>query len=311
MRASGRIAGAVLVGILAVLVFAATAAAEIRTGEATTPLNEGPLTPEATILSGAASYDTSGSVSFTFTTEAPPQASNTRIVAYVLEAQPCTLAEIPAAAKHPPAAQVESSYESPEAMGVLAPSGHEVVALEAKKAISGSTTTLSFAALAAANLRFNCALVGTDVNGEADSVLAIPLQAPPAPPAPPAPVLPVAPVAPQAPTPPAPAPAPAKLAIAKLKPLRLKPDKWRKVKVTVTNEGGAASTKGTLRVKQPAGVLVKPEKQQLPALAPGASATVSVRVEITAKAKGKPTLELTGTASGITATSSLSIKSKS
>jgi hypothetical protein len=298
----------VLVGILAVLVFAATAAAEIRTGEATTPLNEGPLTAEATIVSGAASYDTSGIVSLTLTTAEPPQANDTRIEADVLEAQPCALAELHAALTHPPAAAIESRYESPEAMGVLVPSGHEVVPIVAAKAVSGSTTTISFSSPAAANLRFNCAFVATDVNGEADSVLVIPLRAPPAPPAP---ILPVAGGAPQAPTPPAPASPQAKLAIAKLKPLTLKPGKWRTVKVTVTNEGGAASTQGTLRVKQPAGVLVKPEKQQLPALAPGASTSVSVRVEITAKAKGILTLQLTGTASGITATSSLRIKSKS
>jgi hypothetical protein len=78
--------------------------------------------------------------------------------------------------------------------------------------------------------------------------------------------------------------------------------------VKVTNTGATATTQGSLRVKPTKGVIVKPETQRLPVIAPGASWTVSVRVELTAKAKQKSTLSLVGTASGVTAKGSLVVK---
>jgi CARDB len=119
----------------------------------------------------------------------------------------------------------------------------------------------------------------------------------------------------QPPTPPAPAPAPAPpapappaLSIAKTKPLDLKVGKSKTVKIKVSNTGATATAQGTLRVKSAKGVLVKPETQKLPVIAPGASWTVSVRVELTGKAKKKSTLTLTGTAPGLTAKGSLVVK---
>ncbi|HVV89753.1 MAG TPA: hypothetical protein VHB53_04605 [Solirubrobacterales bacterium] len=64
-------------------------------------------------------------------------------------------------------------------------------------------------------------------------------------------------------------------------------------------------------MKQAKGVLVKPEVQKLPGLAPGTSWTLSARVQLTARAKPKSTLSLTGTAPGATtATGSLVVKLK-
>lgn len=64
-------------------------------------------------------------------------------------------------------------------------------------------------------------------------------------------------------------------------------------------------------MKQAKGVLVKPEVQKLPGLAPGTSWTLSARVQLTARAKPKSTLSLTGTAPGATtATGSLLVKLK-
>jgi hypothetical protein len=107
-----------------------------------------------------------------------------------------------------------------------------------------------------------------------------------------------------------PAPAPPVLSIAKSKPLKLKVGKPKTVKVKVTNTGAAATAQGTLRVKGVKGVLVKPETQKLPVLAPGASWRVSVRVEVTEKAKKQSTLSLIGAASGLTAKGSLVVKLK-
>ncbi|MBS1877957.1 MAG: hypothetical protein JST31_00435 [Actinobacteria bacterium] len=108
--------------------------------------------------------------------------------------------------------------------------------------------------------------------------------------------------------PPAPAPALAALSIAKLKPLMLKAGKWKTVQVKVTNTGGAETAPGTLRVKATKGVLVKLASQKLPTLNPGASRTVSIRVQLTDKAKKIPTLTLSGLASGVSARGSLVLK---
>jgi uncharacterized membrane protein len=107
---------------------------------------------------------------------------------------------------------------------------------------------------------------------------------------------------------PAPAPAPAALSIAKSKPLKLKAGKSRTVKIKVTNTGGTATGPGSLRVKAPAGVLVKPETQKVPVLLPGGSWTLSVRVQLTAKAKERSTISLTGTAPGLSAKGSFVVK---
>lgn len=98
------------------------------------------------------------------------------------------------------------------------------------------------------------------------------------------------------------------LSIGKSKPLKLKVGKSKTIRVKVSNKGGTATAPGSLRVKAPAGVIVKPERQQVPILAPGRSFTLSVHIEMTAKAKPKSTISLTGSASGVTARSSFVVK---
>jgi uncharacterized membrane protein len=113
-----------------------------------------------------------------------------------------------------------------------------------------------------------------------------------------------------APAPP-PASAPPVLSIAKPKALKLAVGKSKTIRVKVSNAGATATAPGSLRVKAPTGVVVKPERQQIPTLAPGRSFSLSVRVELTVKAKPKSTVSLTGTAPGVvTAKSSLVIKRK-
>jgi uncharacterized membrane protein len=81
------------------------------------------------------------------------------------------------------------------------------------------------------------------------------------------------------------------------------------VKVKVDNTGGTALAAGSLRVKPVKGVNVKPESQKLPALAPGASWTLSVKVQLTEAAKAKSTLGLLASGRGATTgTGSLVVK---
>jgi uncharacterized membrane protein len=152
----------------------------------------------------------------------------------------------------------------------------------ATKIVSGTTTTLSTSAAAFANQGFDCVRVFiSDAVEEGASIITFPITAPPA--SVPAPALSVA--VPSAVT----APAPAALSIATPKPLKLKVGKSKTIKIKVSNTGATAAGKGTLEVKAPTGVLVRPGKQQIPALPPGGSSTLSIRVELTAKAKAKST----------------------
>ena len=186
------------------------------------------------------------------------------------------------------------------------------------KSVNGTTTTLSLTTISLANASFNCAIVAaTEGGGEENdgeelpgeevvppgaTFMIFPISAP-APPAPPA----ITPTPPPASATPAARPA---LQVAKRAPITLGVGKWRLVKVKVTNTGGTGTGLGSLRVRGAKGVLVKPERQQLPVLAPGASWTMTVRVQLTAKARRRSTLNLTAAASGVTATGPLVLKAK-
>jgi hypothetical protein len=210
----------------------------------------------------------------------------------------CSLAALQLNQLSPPVLAIESHYDEPTVAGAAVGTSLESLppfSIPVAKTVSGTTTTLGLALPEIANQGFNCALVETHEEAEG-SLMVFPITAPPAPPTPPAP-------------PPAPAPASRPvLAIAKSKPLKVKVGKSTTVKIKVSNTGATATAQGSLRVKAAKGVLVKPEVQKLPVLAPGASWTVSVRVQVTEKAKTKSTLSLVGTASGSTATSSLIVK---
>jgi hypothetical protein len=304
-----------LAALSTLLVFATAASAETRTGESTAVELIGSPTPEGILVKASASYETAGgSLSFSATTAAEPHAEKEGIPSvaevealFFTGTSECSLSALQAEAITPPVAILRARYAKPTAEAVLVNSPAELPSAEylpATKTVSGKTTTASFTSAAFAGKGFNCALVGTGGFG-GQSYMVFPITAPPTPPAPPAVQAPPAPqVAPAA----APAPAPAVLSIAKSKPLKLKVGKSKTVKVKVTNTGGTATAQGTLRVKGVVGVIVKPETQKLPVLAPGASWTVSVRVEVTEKAKEKSTLSLTAAASGLTAKGSLVVK---
>ena len=303
--------------LLAALALAATASAEIRVGEKTAAPDPS-IAPEADVIAAHAEYDSvTGAVVFQITTAEAPrplnakgEANESQMLAGLFNPRNCIATVIGSAAY--PLLALRTEYaegartfwelsETPEST----PKAPDTEG-PATKVSAGVTTTLSMAAPKAANQGFSCALVGVyDPSEPAEAkLLAFPIAVPP-PPAPPAETPKTSPpaqsVAPAA-------PAPAALSIARSKPLKLKEGKWKTVKVKVTNTGGSASAPGTLRLKAPKGVTVKPEAPRLPALPVGGSWTVSTQVRLTAKAKMKSTIALTAAGGGITARGSLVLK---
>jgi hypothetical protein len=103
-------------------------------------------------------------------------------------------------------------------------------------------------------------------------------------------------------------PVPAALSIAASKPLRLKAGRWRTVRIKVANTGGTATAPGSLRLRAPRGVLVKPKRQKLPILSASGSWTLAAKVRLTGKAKRKSTVPVTATAGSLAAAGSLVLK---
>jgi hypothetical protein len=295
-----RVPALLLAALSTLLVFADVASAETRTGESNTVEVEGSPSQEATLVKASASYETTGgSLSVTATTEAEPTAADfAELKAVFFTAKSgCSWAE----AGDSPYAFVRSLYFQTTAQAVVLFSGEEFAAT---KVLSGTTTTLSTTAAAFADQAYDCVRVMVeDEAGRSFTIL--PVTVPVVPPA-------LAPTpAPQAPVPQSAAaakPVPAVLSITRPKALKLKVGKARTVKVKVTNTGGTATTIGSLKVKAPKGVLVKPGKQQIPSLLPSGSSTLSVGVELTEKAKKNSTLSLTGIASGLTVKTSFVVK---
>ncbi|HEY2055705.1 MAG TPA: hypothetical protein VGH14_17375 [Solirubrobacterales bacterium] len=303
------------VTLAALLASAGSASAATFAGESTTNFGEAssefPAGAEVDLVKAAASYDTNGSVTVVLTTAGPPQGmveivpgepelnkSSIFVAVAHAEAGQCNLLLLAAQAYL--TVDFTSTYGESGAKAAVDFSSEKGEELPATKVVSGNTTTLSLASGAAANLGLNCALIAVD--GAGSSVMAFPLTlVVPPPPTPASP----------GPTAPAPAPmvAPAKLEITKPKPVALTVGKWRTVKLTVANTGSSALSGGTLRVKPAKGVYLKPETQKLPVLAPGDSFALSVRVEMTKRAKKKSTLSLQASGpGGVTGTSSLVVK---
>jgi hypothetical protein len=153
--------------------------------------------------------------------------------------------------------------------------------------VNGTTVTLAGADTRAQNGPFTCVEIIAFQMGEPNGrdLLAFPLTALPEPPS----VV----VSPR-PTPPAvpPVPAAAALSFAKLKPLTLKAEKWTPVRIKLTNTGGTATVPGSLKLKLPRGLKIRPvsSRQQVPAIGPGGSWTVAFRVKPTEKTKPRSTI---------------------
>jgi hypothetical protein len=310
---------AVVAGFGAILVLAASAGAESKAGEGAEPLFEGHPGAQATLVKASASYEsTAGTVFFNLTLGAKPQeGSEGARVEAMLFATPagCSIFSLPGGGTGEPILVVGDEYTEPTSteFGEEGPAGEIEELGPAVKSVSGTMVTYSFSSSKLAGQGFNCAQINAGDNGGL-SLLVFPLKIvlppPPSPPASPG----GSTTTPEAQAPgsssSAPAPAPAALSIGKLNPVALKAGGTRSVTVKVTNTGGTATSRGTLRVRAPKGVLVKPANQPLPVLTPRGSCTVTLRLQLTKKAKPKSTLSLTASASGVTATGSIVAKLK-
>lgn len=303
--------------IAALLVVAAPAAAEVRTGSATSPADPG-IPGEADILSGGATYDTStGTLTVTFTTREAPGTSGVILAGGgvgVESGEECGYPlDAAAAVSNEPFAQglfLESEEEFEE--GVTPELG--------QKSVSGYTTTLTFTSSRRPARPFDCAYietVGIAEEGEELDEVTFPVSAvempPPTntnepPPSNPGPS-PTPPPASGETAPAKPTPAPA-LAFGKSKAVKAKPGKWTKVKVQLSNPGTGATGPVALKVKAPVGVKLKPGSGKLsaPALGPGKSETVTFKVKLTEKAKAKSKLSLTATSGSLSAKVSVVVK---
>jgi len=307
--------------LLAALAVATTASAEIRVGEATRPADPA-LPQEGDIIGARAEYDSdTGAVTFKLTTVRAPSPGTVEdpnelgIAAGLVKPSICGLAAIGSAAF--PNFSIQYQYVQPKLAAWwfyesanAQPAPPET--LGPVVVVPGATTTLTAVAPIAANLPFDCAAVVAHTNGiPVGEPLVFPIAVPPPADTPSTPTQDQGQgqaTGTQAPSPTPSKAAPAALAIAKPKPLKLKPGKWKTVKITVANPGGTATAPGSLRLKAPAGVLVKPERQKLPVLTAGKSWTVSAKVQLTVQAKKKSTVTLTAAAGGLTAKGSLVLK---
>ncbi len=330
-----------LAALAATLLFAATAAAEVKIGEGTSP-EQAALPGEADLLKGSLEYDSAtGRATLGVTTrqaqETTPLAERPEIqyIAALINVDfTCTREGFEAASKkaqeekkelkptYPiyelysankpfsepppgqPQAQAYGAFIASEKEMESGPTPENFVA--GTKVLSGTTATAAATFAKAANQPFNCAEVVAENfsgGGEPD-VIFFPLTTKPEPP-----VQAPAPAPPAPPAPPVPAPGFFSFAKAK-KPLKLEVGKWKTVKVKVTNTGATTTASGSLRLTARKGVLVKSGRQKLPVLPPGESWTVSFKVELTEKAKPKSTLSLIATAGAVTNNGSLVLKRK-
>ena len=305
---------------IALLALAGSASAETKVGEYSAAANPAIL-PEANVIAASVEYDsTTGSALLSVSTAAAPQVkiggkpSQLLMIASLVTAPECSTAAIEGSPGGGyPVFEIESPYASAtEAFAFgLENEGEfsepkEGTMGTASKTVEGTKTLISAQAANAVSKPYDCALIGV-LNSESEETLEavvfpIAVKVAPTPP-----VTPDAPVS--APQPAAQAQTPPALSIAKArKPLKLKPGKWATAKVTVTNTGGSATVAGSLRLKTVKGVLVKPARQKLPILAPGASSTVIYKVKLTAKAKKRSTLPLVVAAGTLAAKASLVVK---
>jgi hypothetical protein len=338
-----------VLALFAALAFAATAAAETKIGEGTSP-EEPSVYGEADLLKASAEFDVdTGTATFKITTRAASESIKKEerknvlyLAALVTTKFECTKAAFEAAQEKASkegatefpvypmlelispnepvtqapfpgveVAQAYSSYltEQPAGGGIF---GEELA--PATKSQSGTTLTLSGTNVKAVKGAFTCGLV--QIGGtENPEIILFPLTTKPEPPPVEPPVTPEAPKTEPAPQPPAPtkaapAPAPGVLSLAKAKPQALKVGKLATVRVTVSNPGGSPTGQGFLTLRAPKGVVIQGRRQKLPALLPGDSWTLTYRVRLTARVTKRATIAISGTSGALTAGGSLVVVPK-
>jgi hypothetical protein len=316
MRLAGakRTWASVLAVLGALLVLAAPAAAEVRSGSATSP--EDPSLPgEVDILSGGASYDTStGTLTLTITTREAPGSSGVTLVGGGMGVEgggDCGYPVVAAAAASNQPSGTGLFVESEGEFNEGVPTG------PVQKSVSGNTTTLTFTSSRRPSQPFNCAFIevsGPEVEEEEQyDELEFPVNVVETPPPtntnPPSSTPPA--TDDNAPATPKPAPTPTSaLTFGKSKTVKAKPGQWTKVTVQLSNPGTGSTGAVALKVKAPAGVKLKPGsgKVTAPALGAGKSETVTFKVELTEKAKAKSKLSLTATSGALSAKGSVTVK---
>ncbi|MBS1678962.1 MAG: hypothetical protein JST08_16415 [Actinobacteria bacterium] len=296
-----------LLGLALCLAFAASAAAEVRRGSVTNPVDES-LPVGQDIVAVSASYDTvTGTATAAVTTRGAPEPGAARLLRtdfYAVNAAgECTEPELRVGATYSQSA-AGWRYGAGEGSGT--------------KSVVGSTTTLTVTAPSLVGQPLSCmnAYIVREVGGELEPfeylVPPLKLVAPLEPPAP----TPTVPSSPPPATPPAPAPkSPPKV---KPKPsltvaspsLTLHRNSWTKVKVTIANGGNAAAAKVSLKVGKAKGVTIKPRSGtlKLKSIGAGKSKTASFKVLLTKRAKASSKLKLTvAGAKGVKASGGLTV----
>lgn len=284
------------------LAFAASAAAEVRSGTATDGTEPERIPGSIDIVGVSASYDTAGSMQVAVTTVAPPPVTEEVVLTArsgVLSGGECVA----------PLLAIVGTYVQPPAVAWGTSYGNKG---EGSESISGTTTTLTATDPALANQPFDCVepaiyevgeegeLVGPPLEGLTAPILLVGPPPPPASPAPPAPP----------PPPPPPTPKAANLTFPS-KAVTLRRNAWKKITIKVTNVGNAAAGKVSLRVGKAKGVAIKPKSGtlKLKSIAAGKSKVASFKVRLgkQAKARSKLALAVVG-ARGVKASGALTIK---
>jgi hypothetical protein len=285
------------------LAFAASAAAEVRSGSATDGTEPERIPGSIDITAVSAAYDTAGSIQVAVTTLAPPPVPTEEALLTarfgVLSGNECVS----------PIAAIVGTYTQPAVARWAVSTGGEG---EASESISGTTVTLTAPTNAAlANQPFNCVEPAIyEVGGEEEllEALTVPIQLvgppPPPPPATPAPSTPP-------PPPPAPTPPPKANLTFPSTTLTLHRNAWKKVTVKITNTGNAAAAKVSLKIGKAKGVAIKPKsgKLKLKSIAAGKSKVASFKARLTPKAKASSKLALTiSGAKGVKATGTVTLE---
>jgi hypothetical protein len=287
------------------LAFAATAAAEVRTGSAPDGTEPERLPPGQDIVAVSATYDSvTGTATAAVTTTGPPEPSANRLLRTdfyaVDEAGECVEPEL----------RIGSKYGEATASWLLTTGGEGA----ATKSVAGNTTTFTATAPVLVSQPIACMnayVVELDEEGEVVKpieYLVPPLKLvgppPPSPPSSPAPT--------PAPTPPpAPAPPPKANLAFPSKTVTLHRNAWKKVKVKITNTGDAAAGKVVLKIGKAKGVAIKPKsgKLKLKSIAAGKSKVASFKVKLSKKAKARSKLKLSLTAAkGVKASGLLTVE---
>jgi hypothetical protein len=279
----GLVTAVVVLGLS--LVFAATAAAEVRSGSGTSPI-EPELPASLDLTAASVSYDTTtGTISAQVTTRGTEVgfAPGIAVGLGTLEGGECN---------GPFAFILGVDSASPKAAWEFGESEGE-----AQIAVSGATTSLSAVSPIFVNQTFNCA-VGLSFALE-EGELAFPDATAPfalvgPPPPQPAPSPPPSNPAPAPTTPPAP-PAPKANLVIPSKTATLHRNAWKKVRVKVTNTGNAAAGKVALKIGKAKGVAIKPKsgKLKLKSIPAGKSKVASFKAMLTRKAKASSKLTIT------------------